>query len=224
MKRALFLIIVSLIVCGTAIADEQSKAEKQLNRISAMAFDSTARKVVSVTISDTLSVKRPELVEQRRATGLNYGSLYLARLLMAGGMDPKELSDQLKGGKSIIQIANDRHVDWKQIQNDAKKLNGKIEKRLYEHFVDTKEDNARDKEDNYNVAIDSVKADTQVPREDIDNAADTYDRLRGVASQRAGNTGAQSINTADSLTFRRDHAREGAPDPSTVGSATSAPR
>ena len=173
-------------------------------------------------MSDSLSIKRPDLVQQRRELNLNYGSLFLARQMLTAGLDAKELADK-KAGKTTVQIANDRHLDWKQVQNDAKKLNGKVEKRLYEHFVDPKEDNVRDKEDNYSVVADSVAPDNDVSQNDVDAAADVYDRLRTVASQRAGSAGSQSLNTADSLTFRRDHAREGAPDASQIGAPTSPP-
>ena len=75
--RPLTFFIVTILVMAVAlpvVADDQQKAKKQINRIIAMATDSTGRRIVSMTISDALGVSRRELVRERRQTGLNYGS------------------------------------------------------------------------------------------------------------------------------------------------------
>jgi hypothetical protein len=219
MKHALFLALICALSVRSAEADDQQKAQKQLCRVNAMASDTTGRRVVSITISDMTKVKRSELVRQRKAMNLNYGSVFLAQQLVANGLTVSELATQLKSGKTIFDVANDRYLDWKQFLSDAKKLNGKIEKGLFEHFAESKANDIRDKVDGYNLLADVVAADADVARSDIDEAADVYVRERDLAYQRAGRR-AGGVNTADSMNFRRDQVRDGAPDATQLGIKT----
>ena len=219
MRRIGLVAIVAVLAALPARGDDQEKVAKQLGRITAMASDPTGRRVVSMTISDMLSVKRGDLVKLRREMNLNYGWLFLAHKLMGHGMTAQELSGEIKRGRSIFEVANGHSCDWREILADAKKLNGKIERHLYEHFVDPRDDRQRDKDDHYNLMVDVAKADEDVSREDIDSAADAYTRARDMAMQRAGNRAEQSLDATDTLQFRRDHAREGAPKASDVGVA-----
>jgi hypothetical protein len=219
MRRIGLVAIVAVLAALPARGDDQEKVAKQLGRITAMASDPTGRRVVSMTISDMLSVKRGDLVKLRREMNLNYGWLFLAHKLMGHGMTAQELSGEIKRGRSIFEVANGHSCDWREILTDAKKLNGKIERHLYEHFVDPRDDRQRDKDDHYNLMVDVAKADEDVSREDIDSAADAYTRARDMAMQRAGNRAEQSLDATDTLQFRRDHARESAPKPSDVGVA-----
>jgi len=115
-------IILALSAALPALADDQQKAEKQVNKVTAMATDPTGRRVVSMTVSDVLNTKRPDVVQERRETGLNYGHLFIAHQLTAGGAKMSDIAAQLKSGKNIYQIGNDQQANWKQIAADAKKL------------------------------------------------------------------------------------------------------
>ena len=58
MKPAL-LGITALVLAGLSLplrADDLQKAQKQVNRITAMAVDETARGIVSMSLADTLKV------------------------------------------------------------------------------------------------------------------------------------------------------------------------
>jgi hypothetical protein len=222
MRHIGLVVVVGVLAVLPALGDDQGKAEKQLNRMTAMALDPTGRRVVSIAMSDLLNVKRSELVKERRAMNLNYGCLFLAHKIMAGGMTQQELAGEIKSGKSMLEIANGRHGNWKEILAEAKKLNGKIDRHLYEHFVDPRDDRKRDKDDGYNLLVDGAKVDDNVGRDDIDSAAAAYTRAHDLAMQRAGRRADQSLDATDSLQFRRDHAREGAPKPSDVGVSTTA--
>jgi hypothetical protein len=223
MRRIGLVAVVAVLAALPARGDDQEKVAKQLGRITAMASDPTGRRVVSITVSDMLNVKRGDLVKLRREMNLNYGWLFLAHKLMGRGMTAQELSSEIKHGKSIFEVANGHSCDWREVLADAKKLNGKIERHLYEHFVDPRDDRQRDKDDNYNLMVDVAKADESVSRDDIDVAADAYTRVRSMAMQRAGNRAEQSLDATDSLQFRRDHARENAPKTSDVGVAIPSP-
>jgi len=220
MKVTCLVVMFSALAALPALGDDQTKARKQLDRITAMASDLTGRRVVGITMSDLLNVKRPELVKRRVQSNLNYGCLFLAHQLIATGMTDQELAEQLKRGENIFDVANARNIDWKQVLAEAKKLNGKVDRHLFEYFFDSRDDRKRDNDDGYSVVKDSVKADDNVSAEAIDAAADAYKRARDMAMQRPGRHPEQGLNPADELQFRRDHARENAPKPSDVGMNT----
>jgi hypothetical protein len=219
MKHTLAVLFVCFVSLQAAQADDQQKTLKQLSRVNAMASDTTGRRVVSITIADMTTVKRADLIRQRKAMNLNYGSLFLAQQLVSDGLAMADLGAQLKQGKSAYDVANAQHADWKLLLGEAKKLNGKIERGLFEHFADSRADDLRDKMDAYSLLADVVPADADVARADIDEAADVYVRERDLAYQRAGRR-AGGLNTADSMNFRRDQVREGAPDATQLGIKT----
>jgi hypothetical protein len=157
-----------------AYGDDQQKAERQLHKVAAMATDATGRRVVSITVADTLATKRSDLVLERRALNLNYGDLFLAHMLVKSGAKMQDIDAELKAGKKIGPIANAQHADWKQLLADAKKLNTTMEDNLYKHFVNGQADAARDAEDGYDPMIDGVAADNDVPKDDIADAEHTY--------------------------------------------------
>jgi hypothetical protein len=167
-----------------AFGDDQQKAEKQLNKITAMATDATGRRVVSATVADALAAKRPDLVQERRTMNLNYGDLYVAHVLVKGGAKMDDIAAQLKAGKKMSQIANDQHADWKQISADSKKLNSQVEDKLYKHFLDGKPLTQRDAAESYDPMIDGVSADNDVPKADIADAERTYLTWRDRADQK----------------------------------------
>ena len=224
MKLTCLVVLFGVLAALPALGDDQTKAQKQLDRITAMASDLVGRRVVGITMSDLLNQKRTDLVKQRKQNNLNYGALFLMRQLTAAGMTDQELAEQLKSGKSIFDVANARHIDWKQVFSEAKKLNSKVDRHLFEYFFDSRADHQRDKDEGYSVFADSVKADDDVNADAIDAATDAYVRARDMAMQRPGRQAEQGLNATDELQFRRDHARAGAPTPSDVGMSTAAPK
>src|SRR5258705_9242844 len=93
------LLVLTLAV--SAFGDDQQKADKQLHKITALATDATGRRVVSVTVADTLAAKRPDLVLERRTMNLNYGDLFIAHVLVKGGVRMDEIAAQLKAGQKM---------------------------------------------------------------------------------------------------------------------------
>ena len=186
MKRLahLSLVLLVLSIAVPSVADDQQKAEKQLHKITAMATDGTGRRVVSFTVADTLAVKRPNLVMERRLMNLNYGDLFVAHALVKSGSTMEDIAAELKAKKNIVQIANEQHADWKQIAANAKKLNSKMEDNLYNHFVSDKMDAARDVVDKYDPMIDGVPADNDVSKDEIADAEHTYQMWKDRANQR----------------------------------------
>jgi len=190
MKRVLFvpfaLLVFSLAI--PAFGDDQEKAEKQLHKISALATDGTGRRVVSVTVADTLELKRPDLVTERRTMNLNYGDLFVAHTLVKSGTKMDDIAAQLKAGKKFDQIASEQHADWKQIGAEAKKLNAKVEDNLYNHFLNGKPLADRDAAENYDPNIDGVTADNDVSKDEIAEAERTYLLWRDRAEKKKGSS------------------------------------
>jgi hypothetical protein len=167
-------ILIGLALAIPAFADDQQKAEKELHKITAMATDPTGRRVVSLTVADTLEAKRTDLVLERRAMNINYGDLFIAHGLVKNGAKMQDIAAQLKTGQNIRQIASAEHLDWKQMTLDAKKLNAKMEDNLYKHFINATADTARDIAEGYDPTIDGVAADNDVSKGDIEEAQRTY--------------------------------------------------
>jgi len=184
----LSITLVALTFTVPAFSDDQQKAEKQLHKITALATDATGRRVVSITVADTLGAKRPDLVMERRAMNLNYGDLFVAHVLLKNGAKMEDIAAQLKAKKNIAEIANVQHADWKQIAADAKKLNSKVEDNLYKHFVSGKADFGRDQADKYDPTFDGVSADNDVSKDDIAEAEHTYQMWRDRAAKNPGAT------------------------------------
>src|SRR6266849_1112048 len=105
MKR-LVHVCVGLIILTAAVrsfGNDQQKAENQLHKITAMATDATGRRVVSITVADTMHAKRVDLVLERRAMNVNYGDLFIAHMLVTNGAKMEEIAAQLNAGKNIGQ-------------------------------------------------------------------------------------------------------------------------
>jgi hypothetical protein len=186
-----------LVLAQLAFGNDQDKAEKQLHKITAMATDGTGRRVVSVTVADALGAKRPDLVTERRSMNINYGDLYIAHQLVKNGAKMDEIATQLKAGKSMGQIANDQHLDWKQMAVDAKKLNVSMEDNLYKHFLNGKPIADRDAAEGYDPTIDGVAADNSVSKDEIAEAEHTYQTWRDRADKAKGsNLDTSSENAA----------------------------
>jgi hypothetical protein len=194
-----FIIVLLLTASSLAFGDDRQKAEKQVRRINAMAVDATARCLVSKTISDMMEVSRPQLVRERRAMSMNYGSLFIAHELTSAGSKMLDIALQLQAGKDIFQIADGQmagrqKMSWRQLTADAKRLNAKIEDNIYHHFLHSEPDKERDLADHYNPDLDWVKADKNVVPEEIEQAQLTYVFWRNQASSIKG------VGTLDHIT------------------------
>lgn len=196
-------LVLALIVISSLVvfADDQQKADKEIRKITAMAWDSTSRPVVNRSLSEMFKVPRPQLVNERLELGLNYGSLFLAHELALSGSNMKDIAASLKGGKTIIQISTESNANWKQIAAEAKRLNSKIEDNLYKHFLRSESEKA-----DYDASLDGVKADNDVSKQDVADAQQTFNRWRERASEMGKNS--QHTDLEGEQAVRKDR-----PDP-----------
>jgi hypothetical protein len=181
----LFLLATSL----PAFTDDREKAEKQARKITAMATDKIGRRMVSMSLADSFQLPRPELVEERRRVGLNYGYLFVARELAAKGAAMSDIQSELKAGKTIWQIGDERNADWKQIAADAKRLNTRTEDYIYRHFLNRKNelaDQQRDLNEKYSILYDAVVTDFSVTPKEMVDAQAVYIFWRDRASDSQG--------------------------------------
>jgi|CZKY01.1.fsa_nt_gi hypothetical protein len=174
-----------------AFGSDQQKAEKRLRRISAMAVDSMARAIVNQTMADAVHAKRIELMRQRHAMNLSYGSLFIAHQLTAAGVPMLDIALELQGGKDIVQIANERNANWKLIADAAKQLNEKIDDNIYRHFLHGKADQPLAATDKYDPHTDIVRADSDVTFEELASARADYN----VWKDRGSPPGVGSLDT-----------------------------
>ena len=196
------LVLLScLLSLSAAYCDDQEKAVKELRKVTAMACDVTARGIVSRTMADMLDLRRDQLVRERRAMNLNYGSLFLAHELTAKGVEMMQVALLLQDKQSIIQIANDRGVAWKQVMALAKRLNDKIEDNIYKHFLHSRADTERDINEKYDARLDWVKADSDPAQAEIVEAQETYVLWRERASHVEGQE--NRVSTSEELASRR---------------------
>jgi hypothetical protein len=132
---------------------------------------------------------------------LNYGSLFIAHELTAGGMKMLDVAMRLQAHQTIFQIANDQHVDWKKLADDAKKLNGRIEDNIYKHFLHAEVDKGRDLTDKYDSTADWVKADTDATQVEILEAQEIYVRWRDRAASIEGK--GTAVSASDKLASQK---------------------
>jgi hypothetical protein len=184
----LFFVATSVV----ASSDDRQKAEIQVRKITAMATDKVGRQLVSLSMSDTFKLPRPAMVTLRRAMGLEYGSFFIAQELVASGAIAADIAAELRTGKNIWQIGEDRHADWKKIAADAKKQNSRIEDYIYRHFLNKKNydaDEERDATDKYDIRVDAVRTDFNVTPQEIVDAQARYIFWRREAGKMDGATG-----------------------------------
>jgi hypothetical protein len=206
------LAVLSVLAAALPVlADDQEKANKEIIRARAMAVDATGRAVVSRALSDVTGVKRADLLLHRQSMNLDYGSLFVAEELIKSGVKPEDLTVQLRSGKTIALVANDQHVNWKQLAADAKKLNSKIDDCLYKHFLNVKADKERDLEEKYDVSRDAVPADSTVgvPKPEIEAAAERFNMWKDRALAAGGSH--HVMDTAEEQAAYSDHDRAGGP-------------
>lgn len=218
MKKHWFLALL-LATSAFAFGDDQQKAIKELSKVTAMASDGTGRTVVNQSMAEMLNAKRPDLVIERRNTGLNYGSLFIAHALTAAGAKMDDVATQLKAGKKIQDLANEQHANWKQIADDAKKLNAKIDDNLYKRFLDTPKAKEGDQADKYDLVLDGVPADNTASENELAQAGDRYQLWKGRADDAAKRN--NKLSTADQGAAYVDHARAGGPGGSNAPGANS---
>lgn len=176
------VLVVTVALAITAFADDQEKATKEVKKISAISMDPNMRSIVNRTMADMLKVKRLDLVKERQDLNVNYGGLFLLKQLTAGGAKMEDIAAQLKAGKTIFDIANDNHANWKQINSDAKKLNKKIDDNIVNYFRDTKKLAALDQTEEYDAKADHVAADSDISKDEIADAQNRFQHLHDVAS------------------------------------------
>jgi hypothetical protein len=212
------LFLLSFLVPLLAGSDEQQKAHKIVNKVTAMAIDPAGKRAVSLSMSQYLSAGRAELVQVRQAMNMNYGDLFVAYELVKSGAKMDVIAAKMKTGKTVWQTADEEHADWKQIASDAKKLNGKVDTNLLGHFGKNKAETQRDRADGYDPFLDSVRADNDVSRQEIEDAQQRYVFLR----DHAGVASASPLDTSTEKSarlVRTDPVRTGGP----TGAPSSAP-
>ena len=202
-------ILFVLAAAVPAFGDDQDKANKEIAKVAAIAWDATGRVIVNRSVADMMGVKRLDLVQDRQNLDINYGSMFLVLELVKSGAKMDDIAAQLKSGKRIGEIAKAAHPDWKAITADAKKLNTKIDDGLYKHFLNEKVDNQRDAADNYVVANDNVADDHKVEKSDIDAAAERFTMWKDRAIAAAGKR--HDMDTAEQQAAYVDHDRNGGP-------------
>lgn len=179
--RVLHLTIL-LLVALPVLADDQEKAEKQIKMMTALSRDEIARSIISRTFADVFKVSRGQLLAERRSIGLNYGSLFLAHELALSGASMEQITGQLRASKTLLEIANSSSADWKRIASDAKKMNNRINKGIYKHYLHSEGDKQRELEDHYVASTDLIRADTQSTPDEILKARDDYMFWRNLAA------------------------------------------
>jgi hypothetical protein len=219
----LSLLIGSLALSSFAASDRQ-KAEKQINRVSAMAADLTGRRIVNLSMAEQMNVGRKDLVSQRGANNINYGTLFLFRSVAPNDDAFKQMLAELKSGKQPYDIADAAHADWKAVGNLAKKLNSRIEDNLYKFFLNNRKEPAptSPSAEAYDPAFDAVAADSQVSQQDLAEAQDNYLFWQSRASGKKDAT--LEHNKEQAARQTDDPVRKGGPQTDQVGNTGPTPR
>ena len=204
MRLSLVLAAITVLVAASAFADDQQKAEKQIRIMTAMSRDDTARSIISRAFADEFKMQRPELVAQRRALGLNYGSFFVAHELLQSGAKLDQIVTQLRARRTILEIGNASHADWKRIADDAKKMNKRINDSIYKHFLHSKPDAQRDLLEHYSPSADLVRADADATPGEIVKAQQEYVFWRNLAAPISDNPADRSSPTAHSYEQTRE--------------------
>ena len=201
MRRASRCVAALLAIVSCAWASDQEKAEKQIRLMTAMSRDDTARSIISRTFADVFKMQRPQMVVQRKQLGLNYGGLFLIHELSLSGTQLDQVVAQLLARKSILDIANSSHADWKRIATDAKKMNNRIDDSIYKHFLHSRPDDERDKLEHYNPSADLVRADADATLDEILKAQKDFVFWRNQAAPIAG--GQADVSTPIGQTYQQ---------------------
>jgi hypothetical protein len=193
-RSCFFLCTIALALAVTALADDQEKATTEIKRITSISVDANMRSIVNRTMADMLKVSRLDLVKQRQELNLNYGALFLAHQLTAGGAKMEDIAAQLKAGQKISDIANASHANWRQISSEAKKLNKKIDESIEKYFTDTKKQSALNQAD-YDAKADKVPADSDISKDEYADAQNRYQHLHDLANEQLPTGDANTRNS-----------------------------
>jgi hypothetical protein len=207
-RNLLFLVFV--LVPLLAASDDQQKAHKTLNKMTAMSADLSGRRAVSLAVSQYLSVRRAELAERRQAMNVSYGDLFVVYELVKSGKKMDDIAASMKTGKTVWQIADEEHADWKQIASEAKKVNSKVDNTLLAHFANKKGEAELDRADGYDPSVDSVAADNDLSKQEMEEAQQRYVALRDRITSGTG----KNLDTSDenaARATRTDPVRTGGP-------------
>jgi hypothetical protein len=208
--RNLLFLFFFLVPLLAAASDDQQKAHKTLNKVTAMSTDLSGKRAVSLAVSQYLSVSRAELAERRQALNVSYGDLFVVYELVKSGKKMDDIAARMKTGKTVWQIADEEHADWKQIANEAKKVNGKLDNNLLAHFASKKGEAELDKAEGYDPSVDTVAADNDLSKPEIEDAQARYLALRDRVTSGSGT----NLNTSDenaARATRTDPVRTGGP-------------
>ena len=190
----LFVLFCAVAFSLTAFADDQDKATKEIKKITSISVDSNMRAIVNRTMADMLKAKRLDLVKERQDMNLNYGDLFLAQQLAASAVKMDDIAAQLKAGKTMLDIANANHANWKEINSDAKKLNKKIDDNIEKSFTDAKKQAALNMADDYDAKADKVPADSNISKDEYAEAQARYTHLHDAAGAGLPTGDANGIN------------------------------
>jgi hypothetical protein len=204
------LLLLFFLVPLLAASDEQQRAHKLLNKVTAMATDPSGKRAVNLAMSECLSLGREELAQRRHAMNMNYGDLFVAYQLVKSGAKMDEIAAKLKSGETIWQTADEQHANWKQITNEGKRLSGKVDTNLLRHFTNRKAEAERDQADVYDPLLDSVRADSDVSQQEIEDAQKRYAFLHDHAGIASGGTLDTSTEKSARI-VRTDPVRSGGP-------------
>ena len=194
-RSCFFLCAIALALAVTALADDQEKATTEIKRITSISVDANMRSIVNRTMADMLKVNRLDLVKQRQELNLNYGALFLAHQLTAGGAKMEDIAAQLKAGQKISDIASASHANWKEINSDAKKLNKKIDDNIEKSFTDAKKQAALNMADDYDAKADKVPADSNISKDEYAEAQARYTHLHDAAGAGLPSGDANTMNS-----------------------------
>ena len=190
----LFVLSCAVAFSLTAFADDQEKGTKEIKKITSIAVDTNMRAIVNRTMADLLKAKRLDLVKERQDMNLNYGDLFLAQQLAASGVKMDDIAAQLKSGKTVLDIANANHANWKEINSEAKKLNKKIDDNIQKFFTDSKKQTALNMADDYDAKADKVPADSNISKDEYAEAQARYTHLHDAAGAALPTGDANGIN------------------------------
>ncbi len=190
----LFILFCTVALSLAAFADDQDKATKEIKKITSISVDSNMRAIVNRTMADMLKAKRLDLVKERQDMNLNYGDLFLAQQLAASGVKMDDIAAQLKSGKTMLDIANANHANWKEINSDAKKLNKKIDDNIEKSFTDAKKQAALNMADDYDAKADKVPADSNISKDEYAEAQARYTHLHEASGAALPTGDANGIN------------------------------
>jgi hypothetical protein len=188
------IVLVALAVALPALADDQEKAQKEINKITSITADANMRATVNRTMAEMLNVKRLDLEKERQTANLTYGGIFLAHQLMASGAKLDDIAASIKSGKSIFDVANEQHANWKRINDAAKKMNKKIDENIEKYFQNTKKETEKNSADDYVVQDDRTQADANMSKQDLAEAQSRYQHLHDQAASQLPVGDANTVN------------------------------